>query len=123
MASKVLARLSLYFWALSYPADHLKDCHRAVDLAVLALKAISALSFTISSPISPLEDEFPDELEGFIVRRKKQGSRKNARRAPRSPVVDPKPFHNIGESVPQSDAEARELTVKILEDQMHILQV
>ncbi|KAK7688180.1 hypothetical protein QCA50_008550 [Cerrena zonata] len=122
VASKVLARLSLYFWALSYPADHLKECHRAVDLAAPVLSAISMLSFVTPSPISPIEDEIPEELEGLIVRRKKQGTRKNARRAPRSPVVDSRPFHNIDVDVPQSDAEARELAVHLLEDQMHILQ-
>ena len=123
VASRVLPRLSLYFWALSYPADHLKECHRAVDFAAPVLKAISTLSFAILSPISPLEEEIPEDLEGLVVIRKKQRNRKSARRGPRSPVVDSKPFHNIGVTVPQSDEAARELSVSILEDQMQILQV
>ncbi|KAI0079047.1 hypothetical protein K474DRAFT_723989 [Panus rudis PR-1116 ss-1] len=119
IASMLLTRLSLYFWSVSYPTPGLRDCHRAVELALPVLKAIPRLSFAGESPIE-VDDE--DDLGFFVKKKKSQRDKKKTKRGSRSAVVDVKPFDNLDVDVPQSVEEAQILAQDLLQDQKCILE-
>ncbi|OBZ79118.1 hypothetical protein A0H81_00137 [Grifola frondosa] len=104
-ASKLLRQFSAYLFFLSYPPltepPNIKDCRRAVDLAVPALKELSSISFT----------EVP-------ASRKKRSTK----RASMNIAVDRKPFEALGVDTPCTKEEADRLVTKVLEDQKGVLQ-
>ncbi|GJE94213.1 hypothetical protein PsYK624_103810 [Phanerochaete sordida] len=124
--SALLTHLSLYFWHLDYPSGSLFDCHKAVDLARPALKALSNLDAFIDSETTledltkTLEDEDEDNL--FLKKRVKQKQRKRTLRSQKAPaIVDHRPFDNLGIPVPTFRSDALARAEELLKDQKGIL--
>ncbi|TCD62368.1 hypothetical protein EIP91_006977 [Steccherinum ochraceum] len=119
LSSKLLFRLSRYFWMLNYPASGLSDSHRSVEMTYACLQAVPELSLG-DAPDTPTKDD--EDAEPFS-RKKSQKEKKRARRASRPiPSVDSRHFDNLGVPVPKTKADAEGLTKTLLDDQMRILQ-
>ena len=98
-----------------------------MDLARPVLKALSnpdafiSSDVTVEQYIDSLQDEEEDEF--FIKKRVKQRQRKKSRSQKAPVVLNPKPFEDLGISVPTFQEDAQQCAEEILADQKQILLV
>jgi hypothetical protein len=128
---KLLKQLSLCLQLLPYPFEAetfrtLRDHHRSLEFSLLVLGTIPSMTFSEipSESLADGENEF-EETNFLKVKPKSQRSakRKRSKRDTMGPVVDVKPFHNLGIAIPTTRCESQKIATDILKDLREILEV
>lgn len=126
-----LERLSKFLYFLPDPEDESKPSSLAKDMQFAqssqeVLSSLGLANFNQQMGIlqEHQEDENDADLLGMVKKKRSQRQAKQGKKSQKiAPKFNPRPFQTIGEEVPSTEEDARDLVLRLLEKQRTLLEV